>query len=122
MGCHRAIVGLARAQVPGDSCLLPLRSRGLYQGRNQILRVGERQRSIQVCINDASPSDSGAEEQQLSHQVGRLEQLYQVLRQFRNPDPFGFRASASGVQSAIPLDEWDQNTVLALTPHGKSLK
>merc|ERR1711953_905639 len=63
-------VGPARAQVPGDSSILPLRPCTIHQGWNQVLRVGELQGHVQICLHGFRSGDSCAQGQQLLAELG----------------------------------------------------
>merc|ERR1712176_1365235 len=69
---HRSDLGPARAQVPGDGALLPLRPGALHREWCQVLRVGERQGPVAVQGHDVSAGRCCSEGQQLLDQVGGL--------------------------------------------------
>merc|ERR1711953_277871 len=51
---------------------LSLRAGAIHERWHQVLRMGERQRPVQVRVNGLCPGWRGADEQQLSHKMGGL--------------------------------------------------
>merc|ERR1712129_212213 len=74
-GCHRTVAGTSRAEVSGDRSILPLRQGALHQGGQEVLRVGERQGSVQVQVHDSRAGERRVAGQQLLDEVGGLSSL-----------------------------------------------
>merc|ERR1712129_37046 len=69
------VAGTSRAKVSGDRSILPIRQGALHQGGQEVLRVGERQGSVQVQVSDSRAGERRAAGKQLLDEVGGLSSL-----------------------------------------------
>merc|ERR1712087_274179 len=72
-------LGLARAEIPGDCCLLPFWTRALHEGWQEVFRVGKRERLLQIREHEFGTSHHRFEGKQLLDQMGGLSMLISIV-------------------------------------------